>query len=307
VVPERFRGPWVRVLGGLLAVATVVFTVLAVVDRWDDLVDLVRDADATWLVAAVLAYAGAEAMYAFTWPATLRRMGHPVPAARGAAAFQLAQMGKFVPGGIWPAVGRVGTAGRLGLAPRVVTAGWTFETAVTVAATVLITGVSGGASHLLFDDVGAPLRALEVVLAVVGAGAALAAGQKAATKVAQGPIIERRQVPVVLVWHLAVWLAYSSGAGLITVALGGPFWPTIGAFTVSWLAGFVVIGAPAGLGVREAVMTAALTPAAGSTTALAVALGSRAVWTVVSLALAAVALPTLGRAGSGDARAGLTG
>jgi uncharacterized membrane protein YbhN (UPF0104 family) len=293
VLPERARGPAVRIAGGLLAIATVVFVVLDVARRWDDLAEVVRDADVVWLVVSFLAFTAAEVVYAFSWPATLRRMGHDVRFVPGAAAFLVAQTTKFVPGGVWLPLGRVGTADRLQVPKREATAGWTLETSITVAATVLIIGVTGAASHLLFDDVGPALRALEVVGAVVGATAAVVVGRKAANKVAQRALLERADVAVLLVWHLAVWLGYASATGFVTVALGGPFWPTIGAFTIGWLAGFVIVGAPAGLGVREAVTTAALTPSAGATTALAVAVGSRAIWTVVSIALAGVAVPTL--------------
>jgi hypothetical protein len=212
----------------------------------------------------------------------------------GAAAFLVAQTTKFVPGGVWLPLGRVGTADRLQVPKREATAGWTLETSITVAAAVLIIGATGAASHLLFDGVGPALRTLEVVGAVVGAAAAIVVGRKAAAKVAQRPLLEGADIALLLAWHLVVWLGYASATGLVTVAVGGPFAPTIGAFTIGWLAGFVVVGAPAGLGVREAVTTAALTPSAGATTALAVAVGSRAIWTVVSLALAAVAVPWLG-------------
>jgi glycosyltransferase 2 family protein len=294
VLPDRFRGPVVRVLGGLLAAATATFVVLEVIRRWDDLGEIIRDAELGWVIGSTVAFMVAEVLYAFAWPATLHRMDHgEVPSRVGAAAFLLAQTAKFVPGGIWPALGRIGTADRTGVPRREVTAGWTIETSATVSAAVLIAGVSGAASHLVFDDVGAALRTLEVVLAVVGAVAVALAGRRAAERVAQRPLFRDRRFVTVLVWHLVVWTLYGVAAGLLMLAFDGPFWPTIGAFAVSWLAGFVVIGAPAGLGVREAVMTAALTPAAGQTTALAVAVGSRALWTLVSLAGAAAALPIM--------------
>lgn len=296
MLPERFRGPAVRILGGLLAAATAAFVTIEVIRRWDDLSAVIRDARPAWIIASALAFVVAEVTFALTWPATLHRMGHDVGRRTGASAFLVAQTAKFVPGGIWPAVGRVGTAERIGVPKREVTAGWTFETSATVAATIAIAGISGAASHLLFDDVGAPLRALEVVLAVVASVAAVVVGRRAAEKVAQRPVFRDLLTLTIVLRHLVVWLTYGVAAGLLTVALDGPFAPTIGAFAVSWIAGFVVVGAPAGLGVREAVMTAALTPSAGSTTALAVAVGSRAVWTVVSLGAAAIALPLLAKA-----------
>src|SRR3546814_8886443 len=50
-------------------------------------------------------------------------------------------------------------------------------------------------------------------------------------------------------------------------AMPGPIF-FIGAFTTSWIAGFVVPGAPAGLGVREVVLTAWLAGALPPATAV---------------------------------------
>lgn len=49
----------------------------------------------------------------------------------------------------------------------------------------------------------------------------------------------------------------------------------IGLFSVAWLAGFIVPGAPGGLGVREAILVASLTPLYGEPAAVALSLGSR--------------------------------
>jgi uncharacterized membrane protein YbhN (UPF0104 family) len=52
------------------------------------------------------------------------------------------------------------------------------------------------------------------------------------------------------------------------------------------IAGFVVALLPGGLGVREGVLMAALTPAVGETTAIVAALGLRLVWISVELVAA---------------------
>lgn len=49
----------------------------------------------------------------------------------------------------------------------------------------------------------------------------------------------------------------------------------IGLFSIAWLAGFVVPGAPGGLGVREAILVAGLSPLYGEPAAVALAIGSR--------------------------------
>jgi len=49
----------------------------------------------------------------------------------------------------------------------------------------------------------------------------------------------------------------------------------VGVFAIAWLAGFVVPGAPGGLGVREAILVAGLSPVYGEPTALALTVASR--------------------------------
>ena len=53
----------------------------------------------------------------------------------------------------------------------------------------------------------------------------------------------------------------------------------LGLYAVSWLAGFIVPGAPAGLGVREAIMLAVLGPLYGSALAIGLSIAARLVST----------------------------
>jgi len=294
VLPDRFRGPVVRVIGGLLAVATAAFVTLELIRRWDDLSAILRDADLAWVLASLAVFVVAEVAFALAWPATLRRLGHAVDTRTAAATFLVTQTAKFVPGAIWPVVGRVGTADRLGVPKREVTAAVALETGMIVAAALLVTGLGGAASPILFDDVGPGLRALEIVAAGAAAGAVGVGARHGAERIAGRPLLRGRPFAEMLLWQVAVWTGYGLATGLLSVGLDGPFTAAIGAFSLAWVAGFVVIGAPAGLGVREAVLTAALTPTAGATTALAVAVGSRAAWTLVQLVMAGVALPAAG-------------
>ncbi|MCB1018184.1 MAG: UPF0104 family protein [Acidimicrobiales bacterium] len=287
----------VRATGALLAVATAAFVVVEVVDQWDGLVDAVTAAEPWWLVASFAAFALAEAGYALVWPATLGRAGHPVPPGLGGATFLVTQTAKFVPGSVWQHVGRVGTSPRLGVPKRVTAGALLVEVGASVAAALFLAGLLGTAGPLLVDDVGPVVRSLEVV---AGAAALLIVpllASRAGARVAGGPLLSSGGLAAVVGLHVAVWAGYGSAAALLSVGLDGPFLPTVGAFCLSWVAGLVVVGAPAGLGVREAVMAAALTPVAGADVALAVTIGSRALWTAVQLLGAGLGLGYLARRG----------
>lgn len=286
-----------HVAGGLLAVLTAVFVVLEIVRQWDAITTVVRSASPLWLVASLAVFVIAEVGYAAAWPLTLGRVGHSVPPVTAGATFLVTQTAKFVPGSVWHAVGRVGTADRLGVPKRVVAGSLALEMAASVAAAVAIAGAMGAIAPLVFDDVGPWLRTAEVAGALGAAAAVAAAGRHVGARIAARPLLSSGSYGVVVAWHVVVWVGYGLAAGLLARGLGAELVPTIGAFAISWVVGFLVVGAPAGLGVREAVMTAALTPTAGADVALAVTIGSRALWTTVQLVGAAIAVPYLTRHG----------
>ncbi|HYN32974.1 MAG TPA: hypothetical protein VES40_10130, partial [Ilumatobacteraceae bacterium] len=60
---------------------------------------------------------------------------------------------------------------------------------------------------------------------------------------------------------------------------------------VSWIAGFVIIGLPGGLGVREAVFISMMTAPLGAGVAVSVAVISRVVSVAVDLLGAAISVP----------------
>lgn len=84
--------------------------------------------------------------------------------------------------------------------------------------------------------------------------------------------------------HIPSWLAISAATYSVSEALGGDLaFDRIGVATcVAWFLGFVVIGLPGGIGVREAVFVS-LTAPLGPSLAAAVALVSRVVFVLVDL------------------------
>jgi uncharacterized membrane protein YbhN (UPF0104 family) len=57
----------------------------------------------------------------------------------------------------------------------------------------------------------------------------------------------------------------------------------MGFYVLASVAGFVVLAAPAGLGVREAVLVSGLSPSIGSAAALGAAVFSRVLWLVAEI------------------------
>jgi hypothetical protein len=90
----------------------------------------------------------------------------------------------------------------------------------------------------------------------------------------EGPLVPI-DLPLI---HLGLWATWGVHAYLVSRAIGAaPEDATgaVGAFLVAQIAGFLIVAAPAGLGVREALLSLALAPAVGSVGALSAAVLSR--------------------------------
>lgn len=273
----------VRIVGGLVGVA---FCLVAFRQTWDRSQGLPVPDPAALLAALALATVGLVAA-CFAWAALLGA----VATGRVAGGFYAAQLGKYVPGAVWQAVGQVDAARRAGVPlARAATAFGVF--ALTQAA-------AGGAvgALLVLAPVPLPLR-----LGAAGAAAGLVVlldrrwllrvlrwlGRDVAA-VPSGAQIRRAWllglVPHVTSGVAFTLLLWSTDAGLVAAA--------IPAAAFAWTAGFLAVPFPAGLGLREAVLIATLSPWADAPTVLAASLALRLVTIVAEagLALAARLLP----------------
>jgi uncharacterized membrane protein YbhN (UPF0104 family) len=105
-------------------------------------------------------------------------------------------------------------------------------------------------------------------------------------------------------WSIVMWLLYGLHTWLLADGLGGHggrlLLLAIGSYALSWVAGFLVVIAPAGLGVREAALVLGLRSVLPASAALAVSVLSRLLMTLADVLLALVSL-LLGRASRTDA------
>jgi uncharacterized membrane protein YbhN (UPF0104 family) len=103
-----------------------------------------------------------------------------------------------------------------------------------------------------------------------------------------------RAVLVALVWSLVSWVLLCTHVWLLAVRLGAKPGPAallaIGGFAFAWTAGFLVVFAPAGAGVREVILVATLKTVLDTGEATVVALVSRVLMSVADLIVAGLAV-----------------
>lgn len=237
------------------------------------------------------------------WRAVLADLGSPIPAVPGARIFFVGQLGKYVPGSVWPVVVQMRLGQRFAV-PRtrmavafLVTLGLSVALGLLVGLAALPALLTGDHARYAWILVLLPIglvflhpRPLNGLI-----GLALRVTRRAPLeRPLSGLGIARTSAGTLVFWlvgGLHVWL--------LAVDLGADPWPALpvalGGFALAFCVGPLLVVLPAGAGVREAILVVVLSGAGvglDRTSALAVAVVSRVLLMITDgvLAAAAVAL-----------------
>lgn len=222
------------------------------------------------------------------WHQMLTGLGEPLPLRVSLRIFFVGQVGKYLPGAVWPAVTQAALAREHGVAPRATVS------AVTLFLWVhLVTGTAVAVPILSISG-RLPLVTLIALPVLVALLTPRLLGWSLQTLFRLARRRPLRQLPDAAhllrgsAWALLMWVCYGLHLHLLTAAVGDPVGLATGAavFAAGWVVGFVLLIAPAGVGPREAAIVALLPLSAGA--GLVVALVSRLMMSVADAAWAAV-------------------
>lgn len=274
--------PTVRVL---FLVAAAAFAGWGLVHDWSQITAALQEVSLGQdLISAVLVLTGVG-LTGLLWTKLLRQYGYPLSLSTALPVFFVGQLGKYIPGSLWSLAAQAEMAAAVGVPMRVtVTTGLLFLW-VNVASATAVGGVC-----LLSGELTVPVPALAVALICLAAVVALTpwALREFATRVADS--LWRPHSPIWFALSVAglmllTWSAY--GVAVLALLPGGvPVSAAIGAFAISYVAGVLVIVAPAGVGVREVVLIALLDPLVGLGPSVVAALLSRFLLVAADFALA---------------------
>jgi glycosyltransferase 2 family protein len=306
--PGRGRRLARRLVAGLFLAAVVVL----VVEQWPQVRPLLGRLSWPAVAAATAAVAAGNLATFGSWRALLADLGFPLPLRAGLRVFFLGQLGKYLPGSIWPAVTQM-ELGRDYRVPQRVSAA---AAAITMVLAVG-TGLLVAAVLLPLGGVGVPDR-YRWVAAVLPAAVLLAAPPVLNRLLGVALRLARRAplpAPMSLAgagraaaWALTAWLLYGVQVWLLARPLAGGggldlLLVATGAFAGAWSVGFLLVAAPAGAGVREGTLILLLGASIGRPEATVVGIVSRLAFLAADLAWAAVAA-LAGRSGGRGALVG---
>lgn len=287
-----------RIVSVAFVVAFVAAGLWFIIEEQDQVRSAAAHVTPSRLLGSLTLGLAAMAAMMLSWTHVVRALGIPLTMSSARGIYPVAQLGKYLPGGVWTLLAQ-GTLGRqAGFPAAVIASAGALNLALSI-------GVALLASGLLALGPGAqPFTPLSAVAALMGACILAALSP---------PIMRRLRSLVVrtrfgstfirimpssgreMAWAIG-WCALAQilcGIHLLVLIPDGRFdLAMVGfataAYSLAAVAGVLVLWAPAGAGVREGTLVLLLQPVTTPAEALVVTIASRLVLTAADLLLAAM-------------------
>jgi glycosyltransferase 2 family protein len=292
------RSSWMRAAQALAGLAIMVFAARTLVRNWSELRSqplewrvepgwLVLSAVVVWLMYAVLIVA---------WRTMLAGWGQRLDGWTTARIWTVSSLGKYLPGKVWAVAGMALMAQRAGIAPWAATGSAVVLQVLAIGTGAALAGLTGRAA-IEAAHPGSGV-ALGLLVAAAVAGVALLLWPPFLRRLLRlaAPDAEAHRAPAAtgivigIAANLIAWVGYGAALWLLARGLlpGVGLRPSlaIAVFTASYLAGFLALFAPGGIGVREGLFILMLQGPLGLGAATALALASRLLLTITEFGAA---------------------
>jgi uncharacterized membrane protein YbhN (UPF0104 family) len=260
-----------RIAQPVFLVLTLFYVARGLYLRWDEVRDAARTSDVQWgwIVLSSVIVLATYAILVESWRLIIRSTGASIRYGTAVQIWTAANLGRYLPGKVW-SVGALGV-----LAQREGVPGWTAAGAAIVG-TLLNIGAGFGIAVLAatgslaampdYLRVGAIAGSIVFLLGMVGlpwlmppAVALLSRMMRGAAPATLPPINTIRIAAIV---NACAWLLYGIAfaffaRGATPNVVGSPML-FVAVFTASYLAGYLVLFAPGGIGVRETALIVSL-------------------------------------------------
>lgn len=232
-----------------------------------------------------------------SWHAVLRGLDVDIPRGAAATVFFTSQLGKYLPGSVWPVVLQMEAGSSRGASRRTMVSANLITLVIgcsvgLVAATLLLPFADATALHRYWWL----LLLLPLLLALLHPRAIPWLLDKAFGLLRREPLGERLDLRSSLEsagWSLGSFVALGMHIAVLALAFGAPTGTTIllsiGGMSLAVAGGVLFIPAPAGAGIREVILALVLGAQLTNSQALAVVIASRVILIVGDLSLAVVA------------------
>ena len=304
----RWLGTGLAVAGSVAFVAYVVSTL-----EFGDLSPHLTLRGLAALAGSILLYVQIVPLAALAWQILLGELGYRGGWSRLNTILLATQAGKYLPGNVAQHLGRFALSLSIGIPGAVLIASMAYEFVLLLIADALTavaaSALSAPGAKLVGGEPGLVLA--DVIVGAIAALAAISVLGKLLPRLMRRFVPEAQAGgeelvplrPLTIARVIVIYIAamFCVGASISVLALGlfgtgaADFALLTAAFTIAWAVGFVTPGAPAGIGVREALLLVMLGPELGAQTASLLILALRVATTLGDLLCFAVGAALLAR------------
>lgn len=292
------RSSWMRAAQWLAGLAIIAVAARSLARNWADLRSqpLEWRVQPGWLLVSALLVWLMYALLIVAWRTMLAGWGQRLDAWTAARIWTVSSLGKYLPGKVWAVAGMALMAQRAGIAPWAATGSAVVLQVLAIGTGAAVAGLTGRAAIEAAHRGSGAVLGLLVAGAVAGVALLLWPPFLRRLLRFAAPESEARGTPaatgivVGIVANAVAWIGYGVSLWLLSrgllpgVNLG--LGPAVTVFTASYLAGFLALFAPGGLGVREGLFILMLQGPLGIGPATALALASRLLLTITELGAA---------------------
>lgn len=267
-----------------------------VASQWGDIHHALSRIGALSSVLSLLFVLAALVGAMLTWRVLMAGLGSPLPLLPASRVLFVGQLGKYLPGSVWPVLAQMELAAEHQV-PRHRTGAASVISMCISLLCALLTGLvtlpfTGGVAQYWW----AFLIAVPMVACLYPS--VLNALLKFGFKLLKRPPLEQpmtgRVIATALGWSFLSWLCYGLAIWVLMIRVGagpaGALPLAIGAFAFAFAVGFVIVLAPAGAGFRDVLLVALISPSIGTGPATAITLVSRAATTLADVIIAGAAV-----------------
>jgi uncharacterized membrane protein YbhN (UPF0104 family) len=244
----------------IIGLALLAFLVYKVVQLWDEVAPYVWGGNYPLLGLSMLILVWYFAVLALAWLLILKALGGSLGWAAGAVAYFYSNLMRYVPGTFWYIPGRVQLCRNHGVVAAKTSLSIILELCLTVLSALLVG--SGALVTALGGVTLVPLAGIAVIL-LVGLRPAvfLRVVNAALRRMGREEIalvLPYRQMLLLLSPYLGSWVLYGFAFWVLLLFLRVPEppspWAAASICALSWVAGFLILPIPQGVGVRDAVL-----------------------------------------------------
>lgn len=301
---RRTRQVAFKVLKYCLAAVAVYFAGAQVAGHWTEMASYEWQLNFGWLALSVIGHILTFVLFSKVWCILISGFGYQVPLKYGFKIGYIANLGRYIPGKIWPVFGMTYLAKQIGIREEISVTSWIIALLFTLPAAFL----AGACAVILYPDLlsgelesfygttgwifAAVTFGISLTL-VVAPNQFLALFNLGLKLFKRKPLGFRLSVSTaasVYFGYFICWLCYGLSFWLFIKAIVAepdiPAMAAAGSFVLAYQIGYLALFAPGGLGVRELALITLLTPFLGPL-APGIAVAAR-VWNIVCELTAAI-------------------